>query len=335
MTSRERIRSIIAREPVDRCGFWLGDPLPPAWERLSAYLGIDDKEAIRRHLKDDFRWTAPWRGYKHPEGHKAFRFQEGRAWDTNIPGVFADCEDPQEVHDYPWPDVKYLDFSDIIVEMRRWQDFYVATGVWATYFSIVADAFGMENYFIKMHTDPEVVDAVTQHVGEYLVAANERLFAEAGDLFDGWFFGNDFGTQRGLFISPAMYDRFVHPWFSEFCAMAKRHGKQVIHHSCGSTYAIMDRFLDARLELIHPLQVTAKDMEAERMAEFKDQIAFMGGVDTQHLLIHATPGEVKAEVRRLKSILGPHFIVSPAHEGVQGDIPPENLVAMAEAAVEE
>ena len=75
-------------------------------------------------------------------------------------------------------------------------------------------------------------------------------------------------------------------------------------------------------------------MDAETLArDFKGRIAFMGGVDTQQLLVHGTPDEVRKEVRRLKSILGPQFIVSPSHETLLPDVSPENVRAMAEEAL--
>ena len=61
----------------------------------------------------------------------------------------------------------------------------------------------------------------------------------------------------------------------------------------------------------------------------------MGGIDTQDLLVNAAPDGVKNEVERVKKLLGPHLIVSPSHEALLPDVPPENVVAMAEAAVAE
>jgi len=76
-------------------------------------------------------------------------------------------------------------------------------------------------------------------------------------------------------------------------------------------------------------------MDAETLArDFGGKIAFLGGVDTQRLLNHASTREVKAEVRRLKETLGPHYIISPSHEAILPDVPPRNVAAMAEAAFE-
>jgi uroporphyrinogen decarboxylase len=76
-------------------------------------------------------------------------------------------------------------------------------------------------------------------------------------------------------------------------------------------------------------------MDAETLArEFSGRISFLGGIDTQDVLVHAGKEGVREEVRRIKSLLGPRFIVSPSHEALLPNVPPENVVAMAEAALE-
>jgi uroporphyrinogen decarboxylase len=75
-------------------------------------------------------------------------------------------------------------------------------------------------------------------------------------------------------------------------------------------------------------------MEATALVrEFGGKIAFLGGIDTQELLVRGTPHEIQAEVIRLKDIFGPHWIASPSHEALLTDVPPRNVAAMAEAAL--
>ena len=76
-------------------------------------------------------------------------------------------------------------------------------------------------------------------------------------------------------------------------------------------------------------------MDAETLArDFKGQVCFLGGVDTQHLLVHGKPADICAEVRRLRKTLGPRLIISPSHEALLPNVPPQNIAAMAQTATE-
>jgi uroporphyrinogen decarboxylase len=193
----------------------------------------------------------------------------------------------------------------------------------------------MENYFIKMYTNPDVVHAVTRHVIDFYLEGNRRFFEVAGDLLDGFFFGNDFGTQLDLLISPRQLEEFVLPYFKELTNQGHQHGYQVILHSCGSIYKVIPQLIQLGVNALHPLQAKATNMDAETLSDaFRGKIAFMGGIDTQELLVNGTPEQVRADVHRVKALLGPRLIVSPSHEAILPNVPPENIQAMAEATFE-
>lgn len=337
MTSRERIKTIIAGEKPDRCGFWLGNPHNDTWPILHRYFKTSDEEEIRQRLGDDFRWINPQflpNAYQDPEGRAMFDAGLNKKYHGQA-GPFADCEDVAEVEAYPWPNPDYLNFDECMAKLKNAGDVYRASGFWTCFYHNVMDLFGMESYMIKMYTHPEIVHAVTDRVCQFYYEANERFFAVAGDRVDGFFFGNDFGTQLDLICGPNQFDEFIMPWFRRFTEQGHAHGHQVILHSCGAIFKVIDRIIEAGVDCIHPLQARANNMEAENLARnFKGRIAFLGGIDTQQLLVHASPEEVKADVRRVKALLGPNLIVSPSHEAILPNVPPENIVAMAEAASE-
>ncbi|MFC1526855.1 uroporphyrinogen decarboxylase family protein [Candidatus Latescibacterota bacterium] len=334
MGSRERIRTIIGGEAADRVGFWLGNPHGDTWPILHRYFGTSATEQLLRLLKDDLRWIRPG-AYRHPEGKPMWDMQRaGR--ELSAGGVFADCEDVEQVHAHEWPDPDYLDFDETLQRLRVAGDVYRPSGFWCPFFHEVADFLGMENYFVKMHTHPEVVHAITRHIIDFYLEANRRFYEVAGDLIDAFFFGNDFGTQRGLLVRPEMMRNFIFPYFRQLTDLAHDHGYQVILHSCGSVYDVIPDLLDMGVEALHPLQARAANMEAERLAaELKGKVAFVGGVDTQDLLVNGSPRDVIEDVERLKDLLGPCLIVSPSHEAILPNVPPENIEAMADAAVGE
>jgi uroporphyrinogen decarboxylase len=338
MNSRELLQGILAGRPGPRCGFWLGNPHPETWPIYHAYFGTKTEEELRVKLGDDFRWITPqYRAstYRHPAGRKIFGLHEEKKSHGEA-GPLAAAETAADVEaGYEWPDPEYLDFTETLEALRTSGDVYRAGGFWAPFFHDVCDLFGMENYFVKMHTHPEAVRAATARVCAFYLEANRRLFAEAGDLIDAYFFGNDFGTQADCLISPEHFDAFVLPWFREFTTLAHRSGYRVILHSCGSIYRVIPRLIEAGVDALHPLQALAGRMDAERLSrEFGGHIAFVGGVDTQRLLVEATPEQVRDEVRRLRDLFGPLWIVSPSHEALLPNVPPENVAAMAETARE-
>ncbi|NLF10712.1 MAG: hypothetical protein GX597_02875, partial [Anaerolineaceae bacterium] len=87
---------------------------------------------------------------------------------------------------------------------------------------------------------------------------------------------------------------------------------------------------------LNPVQVSSADMDTAALkAEFGERISFWGAIDTQRVLPRGTPEEVRAEVRQRIADLGPGggYVLAPVHN-VQEDVPPENILAMADAAME-
>jgi uroporphyrinogen decarboxylase len=345
MTGREHFTKIINKQS-DHCGFWHGAPHADALEKLYAYFGVKDDHELGLKLGSICRFVSPealnmWKipdydvGYAQPPMFDVLGGAKSVSLDQ--PGVFAECEDIKEIENYHWPDPEECDFTETIKQIDRTvaAGQAVLSGTWGTFFRTTYCFFGMANCFIKMHTDPELVDAVARRVVDFYLAANEKLYKLAGNKIDALFFGNDFGTQLDLFISPEHFDRFVLPYFIQLTDQAHKYGLKVVLHSCGSIYRVIPRLIDAGVEILHPLQAKAKNMNADYLTEnFKDKIVFMGGLDAQQILPFGTADEIREEVRRLKKLFGPNYIVSPSHETLLPNVPLENVVAMMEAAWE-
>lgn len=338
MTGKERFHAIMNGES-DHCGFWHGDPNADSIDVLYEYFNVKDDFELGLKLGSTCRWVMPEKyGFWTNPDAPIFDVLGGEERHSlGQDGVFAHCEDVAEVEAYPWPELKYVDFTGTLAEIDRTvaAGQAVLSGSWSCFFHNVADFFGMENYFVKMYTDPDVVEAVTEHVVDFYLRANELLFRQAGDRIDAFFFGNDFGSQLDLLISPESFDRFVMPYFVKFTEQAHRHGYKVLLHSCGSIERVIPRLIGAGVEALHPIQALAAHMDAGTLSEkYNGKIVFVGGVDTQQLLPFGTPEEVRAEVKRLKGKFGPNYIVSPSHESLLPNVSPENIVAMATTALE-
>lgn len=334
----ERFLRLINERRADRPGFWMGNPHPTTLPMYLKHFGVPDQTALSERLGDDFAWhPADFVCWSHPEGKPIFDVLGGDARRSlGQEGVFADCDDPSAVDRFPWPDPAYMDLSKLEDRLRRSGEsgMAVASGCWSCFYHVVADFFGMENYFIKMHTDLRTVLAVTERVVDFYMAANERVFGRYADRIDAFFLGNDFGSQLDLLISPECFKRFVLPYFKRLIDQAKAYGLRVMLHSCGAIDKVIPDLIDAGIDALHPLQARAKGMEAENLARYKDHLLFVGGVDTQQLLPFGTPAMVRDEVRRLRDAFGEGWIVSPSHEALLPNVSPENLLAMRDAAIE-
>lgn len=178
------------------------------------------------------------------------------------------------------------------------------------------------------------MEALTERVTDFFVEGSEIFFKGLGDRADVMFFGNDFGTQRDLFVSPDLFRKFIMPSFKRLIAVGKKYNKKIMLHSCGSIYRIIPDLIDAGVDIIHPIQAQAAGMDADNLKQFKNDLAFVGGIDAQTFFVNATPEEIKREVNRVRSVLGPNIVISPSHEEILPNVPAANILAMAEASRE-
>jgi uroporphyrinogen decarboxylase len=328
-------KSIMERKST-HCGFWHGHPHHESTERLFKYFGVKNDFELGLKLGDTFTWIQDgWGAYNHPDGNNPFDLYKN----TDIPHLSELTDDDVGlVEKLNWGDAKYYDFTGFARgrEQAKEHNVPIVSGAWAPFYHVVADFFGMENYFVKMHTDPVLVTAVTERLVDFYLGMNTKLFDEYAKDINACFFGNDYGTQLDLMISPEMFRKFVMPYQKQIADRAKAYGVHTLLHSCGAVAKVIPDMIDAGIDGLHPIQALAVGMDAESLAEkFRDKIVFIGGVDTQVLLREGTAGQIKDDVKRLKKLFGHNFIVSPSHEAVMPDVPPENIAAMAEAVWED
>ena len=156
-----------------------------------------------------------------------------------------------------------------------------------------------------------------------------------GDYVDVVMIGDDVAGQEGLLFSPKLWKELIKPVEKRFCQAIKRKTKAYLFfHSCGSVYKLISDFIEMGVDILNPVQVSAKDMDTKRLkVEFGDRITFWGGgCDTGHALPYGKPEDVEREVKRRIADLAPGggFIFTQVHN-IQSEVPPENVVAMFEA----
>ena len=182
--------------------------------------------------------------------------------------------------------------------------------------------------------NPEVYQAVDEHIVNFYLKANEIIYEACKDHLDAVIIANDFGSQLGLMLSTQMIHDFVMPGSKKLIHQAHDYGLKVIYHSCGAVFDAIPELISAGVDIVHPIQATAKHMEPRHLKQaYGDKVAFCGGVDIQDLLPNGTPEMVEAKVHELQEIFPTGLIISPSQGVILDDVPPEKIRAMLHAAL--
>jgi uroporphyrinogen decarboxylase len=267
------------------------------------------------------------------------KWQRGRGLgkfdvDSAIEGPFTLSSTVQDILDHRWPSARDFDFEPLIAEAEAHSHRVVISGLWSGIFGDSYRMIGFDEFLLAMAMQPELIHAIVDRMTDMCLELNDRLFTQLREKIDVWFFGNDFGTQQALLFSTAMWDDFFGDNIVKLCELAHSHGLKVMMHSCGCVAPLLDRLVDAGVDMLDPVQTTAAGMDPESlMRGYGDRLIFHGGIDTQHVLPTATPEESASHARQMIESLanGLGYIFAPS-QIFQTDIPVENIVAVYDVA---
>ncbi len=169
-----------------------------------------------------------------------------------------------------------------------------------------------------------VMDAL---MGIYRVWAKRA--ADAGA--DGVWAGDDLGTQRSLFMSPATFRTIYKPYYRQLAECLHANGLDFWLHTCGNNTELMDDLIEVGIDAIHPIQVGTMD-DAQIARDYGGHIAFWIGMDVQQLLPFGTPDEVRAGCyERMKTFYRPDGgLILAAGNAIMPETPVENIRAYLE-----
>jgi uroporphyrinogen decarboxylase len=237
---------------------------------------------------------------------------------------------------HPWPDRRRTDTAflrDEAARLRRETDCALVAQVPGRVFSTGQFMCGFANWLVQLKINREFCEALLDRALDIQLAMAEETLQALGDNVDILYLADDYGIQTGPLISPALFRQVFKPRMARVIRfLRERSPAPIAFHSCGSVAALIPDFIDVGVQILNPIQVAAADMDTARLRrEYGQHLIFWGAVDTQHVLPHGTPDAVRSEVARRVRDLGPGYIPASVHN-IQAEVPPENIVAMLEAA---
>ncbi len=195
-----------------------------------------------------------------------------------------------------------------------------------------------DGFYMLLAGDPKRAVAFLDRLVALHLQNLEKFLSAVGPYIDIILFGDDLGMQNGPQISPQMYRELFKPRHSLMWHRAKELAPvKVMLHCCGGVRELLDDLIEAGLDAINPVQISCRGMDARGLkADFGGRITFWGGgCDTHKILPTGTPDEIRRHVQEQIAILQPDggFVFQQVHN-ILADVPPENVLAMYEAAQE-
>lgn len=192
-------------------------------------------------------------------------------------------------------------------------------------------------WMITLATEPDYVAALGDRLVEAWLENLRRFTAAVGDRVDVLQFNDDLGTQDAPFLSVRMFRERIMPHYKRGLDWVHQNTKmKVFMHNDGAIFTFLPTLIEMGVDILNPVQTTAKGMDPVKLKqEFGDRICFWGAAcDCQHTLAFGTPEQVTAEVRETLRILAPGggYVLASVHN-IQAAVPPENVLAMFDAAL--
>lgn len=257
--------------------------------------------------------------------------------------ALAAAQTPADIDAFAWPDLwsereeRYL--KGRVHDLYHGTDKALFAGLpmlVCSFFEISLVLFGFENFMMKLVTDRDLVEYWLDAKLVHDLAILDRFLAIAGPCIEVIQMNDDFGTQSSLQISPTTYREVFKPRQEKWVEFVKsRTRAKVFLHCDGAVEEIIPDFIEIGIEVLNPLQTSARGMEPRRLKEKygRDLSFWGGGIETQTTLPFGSVGDIQHEVRERVQLLGQGggYVFATIHN-LQPDIPPAKILAVYEAA---
>jgi uroporphyrinogen decarboxylase len=373
LTSRERVKRAINRQPVDRMPIDLGAHGSSGisafayWE-LRERLGLaTDKISISElipmlaRVDDDIlrRFHIDFKLLK-PPGKKVRLWQVRGKYSFFVPASFSPVKSDSDEWMVAnkgrmkmpaggfffdrdrawWPEIEERDACELLAATaREAEKIYKETEYYTIYNEFYSFFRQDIEWMCRMVTEPQAIYAENQAMLKQEMANAAKMIQSMGQYVQAVSVASDLGTQQGPFVNPQLYDDLCAPFLEKFCQFIHENSDmKIMMHSCGSIARFLPTLIRCSIDMINPVQISAADMEpADLKQRYGSQIVFWGGgCDTQNVLEKGSEQEIRSNVRALVRMFKDNYgyIFSQVHN-IMGNIPPQNIMTMLDTAYEE
>lgn len=305
MTGRERVQRAMHYQSVDKV------PLQYYYTPVGYYEHGDKLNDLYATLPGDFepfvrmpiQGPAPEEIDENGRYHAVHTDEWGIPWEYRIFGITGIplkhiIEDDDQAAAYQPPRTPACEGPEMerycrFVAERKAQGLYTFGGGAGIYERILA-LYGDENALCGIAMDEPGINTLADRIVEYNMANIQR--AIKADV-DGISFGDDFGTERAMIMSPDMWRRFIKPRLKVMFEPILKAGKDIFFHSCGQISPILEDMRELGVTAIWP-QLPAYNME--ELAKYCRELGLAVAIHTDraNTMTYGTPQQVRDLVTR-------------------------------------
>lgn len=370
MTSKERVVAALNHEQPDKVPIDFGGVHTSlhsyAHKKLKKYLNLDGPDAEIRDIyqqivdpdrrilnmfQTDVIGVYPktptfWKLNIDPNKDE-FKDEWGNTWVKPRGGFFYDLKVPvmkdftlEDLKNYNWPDPRdngrLKGLKDEVLNLMNSEKAIILFNPWVGIWESLWFLRGFEQAYIDIILNKNFVEFLFDKLLWWKKSFWDSILTEIGSFIDIIQISDDLGTQRGPQFNPILYRSLLKPYHIDLVKFIKsKTNAKVYMHSCGAIDWAIPDFIECGIDIINPVQVNAKNMDSKKLKKnYGDKISFWGGGCDPRILLQGSVAIVKEEVKRRITDFAPNdgFIFASVHN-IQGNTPPENIVAMFETAI--
>jgi len=263
-----------------------------------------------------------------------FRDQWGTVWARSPHGMayVVECPlaEPGDLESYRRPAVGPAEMFMVQLARERFGQekaiFFLMRGTFVRSWRLR----GMQALLMDMVDRPGFVHQLAEMVTGYNLELCERLVEAGGDVL---IVEDDIAGNDRTLMSPRHFQEFIAPYNQRCLDFAHRHGLQVVRHSDGNLWPVLDALLDMGYDGLNPLEPQA-GMHLKRVKDYcGDRICLLGNIDCGDLLCSGREEEVEAAVIQAIEDAAPGGgYVLCSSNSIHPGVRPENFRAMVRAA---
>ena len=275
-----------------------------------------------------------------PDGSRSYMPSAANYFEAAAPPLPATPTE-KDIDALPWDDIEDEDIAFVVRQAREVREKSDRASLVIFGGNILESgngAFGFQNFMYHLAANPSLVCHYYDRLTDLYLRRLKKFLPAVEGLVDIIAVGDDLGGQSGPLVSPEMYRRMIKPCHARVYGYLRSHSSAYLFlHSCGSIAALIPDLIETGVQILNPIQTSARDMEPATLKRRwgKELVFWGGGCDTQRVLPHGTPEQVRRDVRERMATFKPGggFVFTQIHNILAG-VPPENIAAMFDAAFE-